>query len=230
MHLEDGSWSGDATAVDFNGDGWPDLYVLNMQGGQPLLREPGRQVFVDKTAEHFPKTPWGAMGVKVLDYDNDGRPDMVITDMHSDMSHIIRRRQGEAEVRDHLVGRLPAGRCQQHLRQRALPQPRRRQVRGGLGRDERGGLLALGRERRRPQRRRLSGPLHHRQHELPLPLRHQLPAAQRPGQDLPRCRVHPRRRAAARRPDPLPHDGHGLRRRGQGGARPARVTRARSRS
>jgi hypothetical protein len=30
--LRDGSWSGDATIVDFNEDGFPDLYVLNMQG------------------------------------------------------------------------------------------------------------------------------------------------------------------------------------------------------
>ena len=77
------------------------------------------------------------------------------------------------------------GRGQQHLRQLLLPQPRRRQVRRGVGRAERGELLALGRERRRPQRRRLGGRLHHRQHELPLPLRRQLAAAQRPGQELP---------------------------------------------
>ncbi|HEV7504514.1 MAG TPA: CRTAC1 family protein [Thermoanaerobaculia bacterium] len=89
MHLEDGSWSGDASAVDFNGDGFPDLYVLNMQGDNHYYENVGGKSFVDKTAEHFPKTSWGAMGIKVFDYDNDGRPDMVITDMHSDMSHII---------------------------------------------------------------------------------------------------------------------------------------------
>ena len=26
------------------------------------------------------------MGIKFFDYDNDGRPDLFITDMHSDMS------------------------------------------------------------------------------------------------------------------------------------------------
>jgi enediyne biosynthesis protein E4 len=86
MHLEDGSWSGDASAVDFNGDGYPDLYVLNMQGDNHYYENVQGKSFVDKTAEHFPKTPWGAMGIKVFDYDNDGRPDMVLTDMHSDMS------------------------------------------------------------------------------------------------------------------------------------------------
>ena len=39
-----------------------------------------------KTAQYFPRTPWGAMGIKFFDYDNDGRIDLLITDMHSDMS------------------------------------------------------------------------------------------------------------------------------------------------
>ena len=44
--------------------------------------------FADKTEQYFPKTPWGAMGVKFFDFDNDGRMDLIITDMHSDMSEI----------------------------------------------------------------------------------------------------------------------------------------------
>src|SRR3954469_7214091 len=32
MGLHDGGWSGDASICDFNEDGWPDLYILNMQG------------------------------------------------------------------------------------------------------------------------------------------------------------------------------------------------------
>src|SRR5205809_4929175 len=38
------------------------------------------------TREYFPKTPWGAMGVKVFDFNGDGRLDLFVTDMHSDMS------------------------------------------------------------------------------------------------------------------------------------------------
>src|SRR5687768_4638251 len=30
--LRDGSWSGDASALDGNDDGWPDLYLVNMEG------------------------------------------------------------------------------------------------------------------------------------------------------------------------------------------------------
>jgi hypothetical protein len=83
--LVDGSWSGDATIADFNEDGWPDLYVLNMQGDNHFWENQGGKTFVEKAAQYFPKTPWGAMGIKSFDYDNDGRMDLLLTDMHSDM-------------------------------------------------------------------------------------------------------------------------------------------------
>src|SRR5438309_5595033 len=79
------SWSGVATVIDVNNDGWPDLYILNMQGENPLGLNEGGQRFRDATNEYFPKTPWGAMGVKVFDVDGDGRLDLFVTDMHSDM-------------------------------------------------------------------------------------------------------------------------------------------------
>jgi hypothetical protein len=87
--LQDGGWSGDATVADFNEDGWPDLYVLNMQGDDHFYENVGGKQFVEKTPQYFPKTSWGAMGIKVFDYDNDGRADLITTDMHSDMSLLI---------------------------------------------------------------------------------------------------------------------------------------------
>ncbi|HEX9669650.1 MAG TPA: CRTAC1 family protein [Thermoanaerobaculia bacterium] len=83
--LQDGGWSGDASAVDFDGDLWPDLYVLNMQGNNHYWENEEGKRFVERTAAHFPKTPWGAMGIKWFDHDNDGLLDLLITDMHSDM-------------------------------------------------------------------------------------------------------------------------------------------------
>jgi len=82
-------WCGDAGFADLNGDGWPDVYILNMQGANSYWENEGGKKFVDKTAEYFPKTPWGAMGIKFFDYDNDGRVDLLVTDMHSDMSHEV---------------------------------------------------------------------------------------------------------------------------------------------
>ena len=78
-------WSGDATFVDFDRDLDPDLYVLDMQGDDQYLENQSGKSFTEKTAEIFPKTPWGAMGVKFFDWNNDGRMDLILTDMHSDM-------------------------------------------------------------------------------------------------------------------------------------------------
>jgi enediyne biosynthesis protein E4 len=86
MKLRDGSWSGDATFTDLNQDGFPDLYVVNMQGDDHYYENEGGQRFVDKTAEYFPKTPWGAMGLKFFDFNLDQHLDLFVTDMHSDMT------------------------------------------------------------------------------------------------------------------------------------------------
>ncbi len=83
--FRDVSWSGDATMIDVNGDSRPDVYLLNMQGSDHLWINDGGRRFRDATAEYFPRTPWGAMGVKVFDYDGDGWLDLYVTDMHSDM-------------------------------------------------------------------------------------------------------------------------------------------------
>jgi enediyne biosynthesis protein E4 len=83
--LDPHGWCGDATFADLKGDGWPGIFFLNMQGADQYFENEGGKRFVDKTPEYFPKTPWGAMGVKFFDYDNDGRMDLLVTDMHSDM-------------------------------------------------------------------------------------------------------------------------------------------------
>jgi hypothetical protein len=83
--LVDRSWSGDATALDVNQDRFPDLYILDMQGGDHLWLNEGGKHFRDATAHYFPKTPWGSMGVKVFDFDGDSQLDLFVTSMHPDM-------------------------------------------------------------------------------------------------------------------------------------------------
>jgi enediyne biosynthesis protein E4 len=82
-------WCGDASFVDLNGTGFPSLFILNMQGHDHYLENAGGKKFIDETEQYFPKTPWGAMGVKFFDFDNDGRMDLIVTDMHSDMSESV---------------------------------------------------------------------------------------------------------------------------------------------
>ena len=79
-------WCGEASFADLLGTGWPGIFFLNMQGSSHYYENQGGKKFVEKTDEYFPKTPWGAMGIKFFDFDNDGRPDLLIADMHSDMS------------------------------------------------------------------------------------------------------------------------------------------------
>ncbi len=78
-------WCGNASFADLKGDGWPGIYFLNMQGSGHYFENQGGRKFVEKTQDRFPKTPWGSMGLKLFDFDNDGRMDLLVTDMHSDM-------------------------------------------------------------------------------------------------------------------------------------------------
>jgi hypothetical protein len=71
-------WCGDASFADINGDGRPDLLILNMVGHSHYYENVDGQKFVDKTEQYFPKTPFGSMGLKFVDFDNDGRPDLFI--------------------------------------------------------------------------------------------------------------------------------------------------------
>ena len=110
--LQMNTWTGDATFADLNGDGFPDLYFLNMQGDDHYFENVGGKKFVDKTDEYFAKTPWGSMGIKFFDFDNDGRMDLLVTDMHSDMSQEVGpdREKLKADMKypaDYLRGGMP---------------------------------------------------------------------------------------------------------------------------
>jgi len=83
--LVDTGWSGDATFFDANGDRFPDLFVINMQGDDHLWINQAGKSFVDRTKEILGKTPFGTMGVEFFDLEGDGDLDLYVSDMHSDM-------------------------------------------------------------------------------------------------------------------------------------------------
>lgn len=86
MGIRVSGWFGDATFADLDVDGFPELYLPNMQGDDRYLANREGQTFHERTGALFPKTPWGSTGVKFFDYDQDGRLDLYVTDMHSDMT------------------------------------------------------------------------------------------------------------------------------------------------
>jgi tetratricopeptide (TPR) repeat protein len=67
--------------ADFDGDGWPDLYVVNDFGRKNLYRNNGDGNFTDVAREAGVEDVGAGMSVSWLDYDQDGRQDLYVADM-----------------------------------------------------------------------------------------------------------------------------------------------------
>jgi hypothetical protein len=78
-------WAADATVLDYDGDGYLDVVITNMFGRAQLYRNKGDGTFVEVTGVVLGKTSWGGMGVHPFDFNNDGKLDIFMVDMHSDM-------------------------------------------------------------------------------------------------------------------------------------------------
>jgi hypothetical protein len=78
-------WASDAAVLDYDEDGYLDVLVGNMFGRAHLFHNNGNGTFTDVAAKVLGKTSWGAAGCKAFDFNNDGRLDLLIVDMHSDM-------------------------------------------------------------------------------------------------------------------------------------------------
>ena len=78
--------------IDLDGDGWPDILLLNGQDFTPrgrkslpaLYRNNKNGTFTDITAGSGLDVEMYAMGVSVGDFDNDGREDIYITALEGD--------------------------------------------------------------------------------------------------------------------------------------------------
>ena len=66
---------------DYNGDGWPDLYVVNDFGRKNLYRNNGDGTFTDSARQCGVEDVGAGMGVSWLDYDGDGADDFYIANM-----------------------------------------------------------------------------------------------------------------------------------------------------
>jgi hypothetical protein len=83
--LKGKGWGGDVAVFDYDGDGKLDLLVTNMFGQSQLYKNNGDGTFTDVTARTLKRTSFGAIGSKAFDFDNDGKLDLLMVDMHSDM-------------------------------------------------------------------------------------------------------------------------------------------------
>ena len=76
-----------STWWDYNDDGWPDLYVANDYMGPDHLFQnlgvdsSGTVRFVDVADQALPYTPWFSMGSDYSDINNDGKMDLMASDM-----------------------------------------------------------------------------------------------------------------------------------------------------
>jgi Flp pilus assembly protein TadD len=71
-----------ATWCDYNGDGWPDVYVTNDFGRKNLYRNTNGR-FRDVAEEAGVVDLGPGMSAAWLDYDGDGRPDLLVSNMWS---------------------------------------------------------------------------------------------------------------------------------------------------
>jgi tetratricopeptide (TPR) repeat protein len=115
-HLLPETMSGGVALLDFDGDGWLDVYcvqggVLDAQTGDPgratpvdgdrLFRNRGDGRFEDVTARSgIDRIAWGngyGLGVTVGDYDNDGHADLFVTRL---ASYALYRNRGDGTFED----------------------------------------------------------------------------------------------------------------------------------
>jgi tetratricopeptide (TPR) repeat protein len=68
---------------DYDNDGWPDLYVANDFGRKNLYHNNRDGTFHDVAAAAAVEDYGAGMSVSWLDYNNDGRQDLYVTDMYS---------------------------------------------------------------------------------------------------------------------------------------------------
>src|SRR3954467_2972543 len=90
-------WAGEVGVFDYDGDGYLDVFVPSMFGRGQLYRNRGDGTFSDVTMQTLGPTPHGAIGAKVFDYDGDGRLDLFVVDMPSDMWMGLDSRQSSLE-------------------------------------------------------------------------------------------------------------------------------------
>jgi len=102
-------WGMGVVACDFEGDGWPDIYVANDVSDNFLLRNTGTGAFEHVALElgaavSTDGTEQGSMGVTAGDFDRDGGFDLLVTNYHKQLNALYHH-EGEAGFADQALGK-----------------------------------------------------------------------------------------------------------------------------
>lgn len=90
---------------DFDNDGWPDLYLSNLDGPGRLYRNSHRSTFVDVTqSAGLSGLSESSSGAAWLDIDNDGRADLVVTTIAGHRNYLFHN-QGHGHFREIAIER-----------------------------------------------------------------------------------------------------------------------------
>jgi len=103
-------------ASDLDGDGWMDLYVSNdFQENDFLYHNNGNGTFTESITTATKHTSRFSMGVDAADFNNDGRPDIVVADMMPEREDVLKT-SANAEGFNLFNLRLQAGYHPQYAR------------------------------------------------------------------------------------------------------------------
>src|SRR5439155_1567810 len=128
-------WKTGVTMADVNGDGYVDIYVsgvdfLTMHGHNLLYLNNGNGTFTARTKEYgldcdgtstesiatsVGHTSHASMGVDAADFNNDGRPDLMVLDMLPEREQTLKT-SANAETFDVYNQKLEAGYHPQYAR------------------------------------------------------------------------------------------------------------------
>jgi hypothetical protein len=84
-------------AADYDGDGYPDLYVSAFHGEHHLFHNNRDRTFTDVTREAGVEGPWASFGAWFFDYDNDGWPDLFVADYGVSVNEVMRGFRKESQ-------------------------------------------------------------------------------------------------------------------------------------
>ncbi len=88
-----------AAWIDFDNDGYPDLFVNNLSGTATLYRNNGNGTFTDVTAKMGIDGPKNGFGCWAFDYNNDGWPDIFAITNDNSVADVVKGLLGKPHGR-----------------------------------------------------------------------------------------------------------------------------------